>query len=251
MPPIPASLPAHNPLQRPDVWRGRELAPALERTLSTGHPPLDQHLPGGGWPLGTLVEVLQQQAQQHVWQLMLPALVAATRQHPGPVVLVGAPLLPFGPALRGQGFAADRLLCVQAEKPAARLWAAEQALRCGEVAAVLAWLPRARSEDLRRLHLVAQQQPDRLLTVFRESAALNQATPARLRLLVGGVEQMEVQVLKRRGPPLLQAITLRAQSARLAAWLASRRARKSASPPSVASNEGSLHAMDRTAAFAP
>ncbi|QJW84134.1 hypothetical protein HK414_10295 [Ramlibacter terrae] len=39
-------------LNLPHVWRGRELAQAQERTVPTGHAPLDAELPGGGWPLG-------------------------------------------------------------------------------------------------------------------------------------------------------------------------------------------------------
>ena len=44
-------------------------------------------------------------------------------------MLVGAPFEPFGPSLAAQGLPGERLLCVRAEKPTARLWAAEQALR--------------------------------------------------------------------------------------------------------------------------
>jgi hypothetical protein len=140
----------------PQVWRGRELAQAQEKTLSTGHALLDAQLPGSGWPLGNLVEILQREAQQHVWQLAGPALAEAMRRTRDPAVLVHPPYQPFGPALREQGIVPEHLLCVQAEPPAARLWATEQALRCADVVAVLAWLPRARAEDLRRLHLCAQ-----------------------------------------------------------------------------------------------
>jgi protein ImuA len=128
----------------PQVWRGRELAQAQESTLATGHAALDAQLPGGGWPLGSLVEVLQQEMQQHVWQLVGPALGEAMRRQGEPAVLVDPPYQPFGPSLRAQGIAPEQLLCVQAVKPSARLWAAEQALRCSEVCAVLAWLPQAR-----------------------------------------------------------------------------------------------------------
>ena len=62
-----------------------------------------------------------------MWQLLLPALAQGGQG--GPVVLVGAPWVPFGPALAAQGLPPERLLCVQADAPAARLWAAEQALR--------------------------------------------------------------------------------------------------------------------------
>lgn len=215
--------------QLPHVWRGRALATPVERTVPTGHAALDAELPAGGWPLGCLIEVLQARATQHVWQLLAPGLAQAARLQPGPVVLVHPPCLPFTPGLRGQGLAHEPLLCVQAEPPAARLWAAEQALRCGDVGAVLAWLPRARAEDLRRLHLGAQQH-GRLLVVFRGLEAATQASPARLRLVVQGADRLEVRILKRRGPPLLQPLVLGAQPARLAALLAARRRGRMGAP---------------------
>lgn len=233
-----ANLPAH-------VWRGRELAQAQERTVPTGHPQLDAHLPGQGWPQGCLVEVLQQHGHQHAWQLLAPALAACGGD---PIVLVGAPYLPFGPGLRGRALRPEQLLCVQADKPSARLWAAEQALRCADVAAVLAWLPRARSEELRRLHLCAQQH-DRFLVVFRGLEASQQASPARLRLEILPGEQLLVRILKRRGPPLLQPLALASQPARLAALLAARKSRRQAVPAGLPLTAGS-HVLDRTATLA-
>lgn len=233
-------------LQLPHVWRGRELARAPERVLPTGHAPLDAQLPGQGWPLGCLIEVLQAQPQQHVWQLLAPALAQCMREEPGPVVLVQPPYEPFGPALQAQGLKPQQLLCVQADKPSQRVWAAEQALRCADVSAVLAWVPRAKAEELRRLQLCAQQN-ERLLVAFRGIEAREQSSPARLRLLVQGTEQMEVSILKRRGPPLLQPVVLGAHPARLAALLAARKTRQAALPLPV--NEGGSHVLDRTASL--
>lgn len=235
--PHPVSLP-------PQVWRGRELAQAQEATLSSGHPALDAQLPGGGWPLGNLVEVLQQDAPQHVWQLVGPGLAAAMAQG-DPAVLVHPPYQPFGPSLKAQGIAPERLLWVRADQPRARLWAAEQALRCADVSAVLAWLPQARAEDLRRLHLCAQSG-QKLLVVFRPHGVREQSSPARLRLLVQGTEQLQVLVLKRRGPPLLHPLLLRSQAPVLSALLAARQVRRPAQP--APSTERS-HVLDRSPSF--
>lgn len=238
-------MPVPDPLSEltlpPQVWRGRELAQAQERTLATGHAALDAQLPGGGWPLGNLVEILQPRAQQHVWQLLGPALASALRSQGEPAVLVDPPYQPFGPALRAQGIAPEQLLCVQAGKPSARLWAAEQSLRCADVCAVLAWLPQARQEDLRRLHLVAQAS-GKLLFAFRPLSSRNLSSPARVRLLVQGTESMEVLVLKRRGPPLLQPLVLQAQPRKLSALLAARKTRRST--PAPVDIPGS-HVLDR------
>lgn len=229
-----------------DVWRGEDFA-RQEAVVPSGFAPLDAELPGGGWPVGGLVEILQAQPGQHLWQLLLPALAQAAKVQAGPVVLVATPFEPFGPSLQAQDLAPQRLLRVQADKPTARLWAAEQALRCAEVVAVVAWLPRAESGELRRLHIAAQQHA-RLLFVFRELAACNQASPARLRVQLEGAQAMEVRILKRRGPPLLQPLRLPAHPPRLAALLQARKA-KAAPVPSIPP-EGRSHVLDRTAALA-
>ena len=241
MPPVspPWALPAASPIASPwppgraplhaQVWRADALAAGEGQVLSTGLPALDAALPGGGWPVGALVEVLQGQAHQHVWQLLGPALREAVARQAGPVVMVGPPHPAFVPGLAARGLPAQRLLWVQADPPAARLWATEQALRCAEVAAVLAWLPRAPSADLRRLHLAAQRHR-RLLFVMRPAAARAQASPARLRLLLESEEALNVQVLKRRGPPLSVPVSLPQQPAVLAALLQARAAAAPARP---------------------
>lgn len=246
----PSRLRLVDPITLPYVWRVEDLA-AEETVLSTGHAALDAQLPGGGWPVGSMVEVLQQRSAQHVWQLLLPGLVQAVRQQAGPVVLVAAPYQPFGPSLAAQGLPEQRLLCVHAEKPAARLWAAEQALRCGEVAAVLAWLPQSKSAELRRLHMAAQQH-GKLLFVFRGLNARHDASPARLRLMVEGVDTLRLHLLKRRGPPLQMPLLLPAHSKKVAALLEARRGRaggsRDAAAPAVPL-PGRSHVLDRTAAF--
>jgi protein ImuA len=238
-----SSLPTELP---PQVWRGRELAQAQEKTVSTGHAALDAQLPGRGWPLGQLIEVLQPESQRHVWQLLGQGLATLMAAHAEPAVLVDPPYQPFGPALRAQGIAPEQLLCVQATRPTARLWAAEQALRCAEVCAVLAWLPQARQEELRRLQLVAQSS-EKLLVVFRGLAARELSSPARVRLLVQGTDRMEVLLLKRRGPPLQQPLLLQAQPRKLSSLLAARKSRRTGLVPVL--TPGS-HVLDRTETFA-
>ncbi|MBP6501202.1 MAG: translesion DNA synthesis-associated protein ImuA [Rhodoferax sp.] len=200
------------------LWRADSLAQPAGRVLSTGHATLDPQLPGGGWPVGALVEILQAHSAQNEWRLLLPALA---RSGSGPVVLVGAPHMPFGPGLSAQGLAPERLLWIRAEEPAARMWACEQALRCTQVEAVLGWLPQARADQLRRLQMAAAAH-GKLLFVMRPARAQNESSPAVLRLLAGLQPQgdgVQVDILKRKGPPIAQALQLPARAARLAALL--------------------------------
>lgn len=214
---------------RHKVWRGDTLGLADGQIIGTGHAALDEQLPGGGWPVGAMTELLQAAPEAHAWQLLLPALAQAVQGGAGPVALIGAPQEPFGPALAAQGLPVEALLWVRSEASAARLWACEQALRCAEVAAVLAWLPQARVGELRRLQL-ATAQHDRLLFVFRPDTAVHSASPARLRLRLAAcaadAAQIDVHILKRRGPPLVTPLQLPARSERMTALLAASQLRR-------------------------
>jgi protein ImuA len=231
------------------VWRADELARNVGATRPTGHAALDAVLPGGGWPVGALVEVLQPQAGQGEWRLLLPALGVGTPPAPsgGALVLVNPPHRPFVPALAAQGLDASRLLVLQgpmlARDAAARVWACEQALRCAGVSAVLAWLPQVRPEQLRRLQMAAQNF-QQLLFVMRPLAAQQEASPAVLRLLLepgegADADALTLRLLKRRGPPLTTPLVLPARPERLQALLAAsrqqsvrrRQGRGAATPP--------------------
>jgi protein ImuA len=216
-----------------DVWHAHALSTAPLPVLSTGDAALDAQLPGGGWPVGALTEILQPPGVHNEWRLLLPALA---RSGLVPVLLVGAPHLPFAPALAAQGLAVQRMLWVTAQSVASRLWACEQALRCAEVNAVLAWLPQARSEQLRRLQMAAAEY-SKLLFVMRPEAAQEEASPATLRLHVQpqattsidvsaaqGVDGLHIHLLKRRGPPLEQPVQIQARSVDLSLLLAAQHA---------------------------
>lgn len=226
-----------------DVWHAHALAGAPQQVRATGHPELDAQLPGGGWPVGALTEILQAPGVHSEWRLLLPALA---RCGDGPVLLVGAPHLPFAPALAAQGLAAQRLLCVAAHADAMRLWSSEQALRCADVDAVLLWVGQARNDQLRRLQMAASEF-HKLLFVMRPAAAQAEASPAALRVHIQPQaphhtawqplptpDLLQLQLLKRRGPPLDAPVYLSARSARLQVHLAASQA----------------YALDRAAAIA-
>ena len=229
--PIPCAVAAH-PLALEGVWRADRLPLAPGAAWSTGHPALDAQLPGQGWPVGALVEVLQPPAAHHEWQLVLPALALWQRHVPGPglpprpgVVLVGPPHTAFTPALAGHGLHTAALLAVQADDPAQRLWACEQALQCPDVGAVLAWLPHAPMAAWRRLQLAVARLGG-LLWVFRPLAVSHQASPAVLRLAVQADptgQGLQVRVLKRRGPVLSTPVVLPLAGGALSATLAAAR----------------------------
>jgi len=191
------------------MWRGRDLGCGPSDVLPSGFAMLDAELPGGGWPTRNVIEVLQAAHQQAEWRLLSPVL-ARLMQRGAPLFLVAPPHVPGLQGLHAEGVPARQVIWVQAHTHAERLWATEQALKAGGLSAVLAWLPQARPEQLRRLQACAGRHPG-LCVVFRPMVAQAEASaaPLRLRLELGPwPSPLQVQLLKRRGPLHEQPLAL-------------------------------------------
>ena len=188
-------------LRHPALWRGG--GAGAPETVSTGFRALDARLPGGGWPLATLVELLVPAAGVGEIRLLLPALrsLTAAGREPRWVAWLAPPHLPYAPALADAGLDPARMLVVRPRAGIDRLWAMEQALRSGACAAVLGWTGEARDPMLRRLKLAAEEggTPAFLL---RPAAHRCEATPAALRLALAARDYgLDVEVLKSRSGP--------------------------------------------------
>jgi len=181
----------------PSLWRASQLAHSATRCVDTGHPTLSTQLPGGGWPTGTLIDLLLQQHGIGELRLLRPALASVARRR---IVLLQPPHPPQALALAALGLAPSQLLWIRSSRSADALWAAEQVLRSGSCGALLFWPSHARGETLRRLHLAAQAG-ESLFFMMRPLAAAQDASPAPLRLsLRPAVGGLEIGFVKRRGP---------------------------------------------------
>jgi hypothetical protein len=204
-------------LQRQTVWRGgapagaaATLAPAAP-AARTGFAALDAELPGGGWPVGGLAELLCPTEGIGELQIVLPALAALTSAGHR-IAWLAPPYLPYAPALRAAGVHLSHLTVVRAPGRRDALWAAEQALRSGAFHALLLWLPQASYPELRRLAVAAQAGPGFALA-FRPPQAACESSPAMLRLALepgaeGSPGHPVVRILKRRGLPLAAAFPI-------------------------------------------
>jgi hypothetical protein len=196
-----------SPERIPDVWRACRLRHDVP-TLATGHANLDRHLPGRGWPLGVISELLFESPGAGEFSLLLPALATVSARGQW-VVLIDPPWIPYPPAMRGHGVALERVLLVRTRTASDSLWACEQALRGVPGGAVLAWPANPGFTRLRRLQLAAKAGR-KLAFVFRPAAALAQASPAALRLQVtAAASGSRVRVLKCRGRLPEQSLLIR------------------------------------------
>jgi len=176
-PPVPPAL-------LPGVWRADQLGHGGVASLPSTFADLDAQLPGGGWPLGMLTELIAREPGIGELRLVIPVLRRLTRERKV-AILLGPPHVPYAPALSAFGIDLDHLIIVQAIQAADRLWAVEQALRSASFGTLLAWLPqpRTRPEHLRRMQLAAQGTRGPVF-LFRQLPAQFEASPSPLRLLL-------------------------------------------------------------------
>jgi hypothetical protein len=190
-------------LRHPALWRGGGVA-GTPATVSTGFRRLDERLPGGGWPLSTLTELLVASAGVGEIRLLLPALRTLSAAAPGEarwIAWLAPPHLPYAPALADAGLDPARMLVIRPRAGLDMLWAMEQALRSGACAAVLGWTGAAGDQALRRLKLAAEEgrSPGFL---FRPPSHRDESSPAALRLaLAAGDGGLDIEILKSRGGP--------------------------------------------------
>ena len=215
----PGAVPALEELH-PALWRAHQLGRQREAGGRSGFAVLDAELPGGGWPVRGLTELLLPHPGVGEMRLLAPALAAVQRAGRC-VMLFEPPADPCGWALGACGLDVQQLVVVRSRaglkgrsrellSAADVLWALEQALRSGHVGAVLAWLPLGlRADALRRLQLAAQAH-DGPAFLLRDAQARSRPSPAVLRLLLApaGPDELALRVLKRRGPPLEQPLWL-------------------------------------------
>jgi cell division inhibitor SulA/protein ImuA len=198
-------------LARGDIWRGDALARLPGQCIPSGHPELDDELPGGGWPCGNLTEFLVDRSGIGELTLLLPAL-ARLAADGGWLALVAPPWLPHAPAWAAAGIAPERLLVVRAGKETA--WCVEALLASGGFAGVLAWPGSTLdARALRRLQVAAEGRPV-FAALWRSASAAVAPSPAPLRIALGQDAEarargrLALRILKRRGRPASRPLSL-------------------------------------------
>jgi protein ImuA len=166
---------------------------------------LDAELPGGGWPRGALIECLPSAPAIGEISLLLPAL--RTLESSARLAFVAPPANAHAPAWAAY-FASPRILQIDAQGEDIA-WSAELLLASGGLGALLVWLPaRISNKALRRLQLAAEGRRS-LAFIFRSPQAAASPSPAPLRLALSAAQAgLQVQILKRRGPPCANPVHL-------------------------------------------
>jgi cell division inhibitor SulA/protein ImuA len=233
-------------LQHPALWKAGALQQQAKGT-STGFKVLDRHLPGNGWPVAGLCELMLPTAGIGELKLLLPALKALSRQARW-IAWVNPPFIPYAPALKAAGVDIDKILLIHPKNHKDALWSLERATRSGTCSAALAWLDEAqlKTKDTQRLQLAARQGGT-LGCLFRPEKALTENSMAELRIWVrrGNGEALNVNLCKRRGGWPVSGLSLSLEEGRrpaeireqLSLW---RQCRSTGTPPASADRSDRL-----------
>jgi len=174
-------------------WR-RSLHPAAP----SGFAELDASLPGGGWPVGAICELLLETMGIGELGLLAPAL-SRLAQAGRYIAWIAPPYLPYAPALAQAGIALKHVLVVQTRGVQESLWATEQTLRCPAFGAVLSWPSGIADKNVRRLQLAAEAGGT-LGVLYRPAEAAREHSPAALRLRLAPTSAgLTVDIHKSRG----------------------------------------------------
>ncbi|MCP4045788.1 MAG: translesion DNA synthesis-associated protein ImuA [Gammaproteobacteria bacterium] len=191
----------------PLLWRGKQISHHIH-TLSTGHSALDEVLPGNGWPLGAVTELVNDTTGCGELSLLLPVL-AQLSQKDRWITMIDPPWIPCPSALHGRGLALEKLLLIRTQNRSESLWACEQVVRGIAGGAMLAWPETLSFGELRRLQLSAKSTRETVF-LFRDRKATNTSSPATLRLqLTADDGDLRVKVLKCRGQRPTSSIHIR------------------------------------------
>lgn len=195
--PVPLHSALIGAFDPPAIRPSRRRSGLSMRSRPSGNPSLDALLPGGGWPLGGLTEILVDKPNGDELGLLLPALASLTRTRRR-IAIIGSPNSPDPATLTAAGLDLDLLVQIDSHVSDAH-WSAEQYLRAGGCAAVVLWQLRDDYRQLRNLHSAAESG-SALAFVFRSTTAIGQPSPAALRLKVASGESGRcIEILKCRG----------------------------------------------------
>jgi len=176
----------------------RELAQRLKKMqpvearerVSSGIAALDQLLPAGGFHQGALIEWLADGEGSGAGALALKQARQAM-QTGGALVVVDHQREFYPPAAWGLEIDLERAIVVRPDNSADAIWALEQSLRSGGVAASLCWIDRLQDRVFRRLQLAAETGGG-LGLLIRPSRAQAEPSWAEARLLVQPLPALSV-----------------------------------------------------------
>jgi len=188
------------------IWPGNQCYSAVPHSvIPTSYPELDEQLPGGGWPIGAIVEILYTQPHRGEVRMILPALKYLGNQDSRWQIWLNPPDRPHGPGLLSWGVPIEQTLVCPDLKPKDLSWTMDQCVQHRGCSVLLVWTEHMDPAQLRRLQLTAENRRMTLF-LFRKIGKSNNLPYPRLKLRVSAAScfsKIRVDIIKRRpGWPL-------------------------------------------------
>lgn len=171
---------------------------------STGFAELDQLLPGGGWPVSGLIEVVSRHKAIGELQMLMPLLRLRSQQKNQSLLWITPPYALHGPALAQSGVNIRNSFVVPAQTRCNNaLWSIEKALQSTECSMVLAWQNWLSARVIRRLQLAASEG-NTLGVLFHHRPTPHSPASVQLEIAAApfsaeGHRQLAIRLLKARG----------------------------------------------------
>lgn len=132
--------------------------PGSQAAVDISLGPFQEAFPNGTFPVGAVHEFLTTSMEQRAATSgFMAGLLAPMMGDKGVAIWVGAARRLFPPALQGFGIAPDRFIFLDLKKERDVLWAMEETLKCGALAAVVGEVGEMNFTASRRLQLAVEQ----------------------------------------------------------------------------------------------
>src|SRR5437763_999191 len=123
---------------RRDILRLERFNVTGNATVDVGLWPMKDAFPGGSFPLGAVHEFLSTQPEVlAATSGFISGILSSVAGSTGTVLWISYSRMLFPPALKSFGIEPDRFIFIDLQKEKDVIWAMEEALKCGALAAVV------------------------------------------------------------------------------------------------------------------
>ena len=179
--------------------------------MATGWLALDRLLPGGGYPIGAVTELLTAGSGIGELSLLLHALAPRMAEHSRrQLAFISPPGTLHAAALAQSNIDCSRVPIIHCQNDSERVWCVEQMAHIHAFTAFVIWGDSLDTTALRRLQLAAEKAVCPVF-VYRDIRRAAERSPAALRLAItASAEGQRLEIIKCRGPAGARAVGLHA-----------------------------------------